>query len=88
MGYDLSELTIHLRRSTHNSWRDDYDQMLVKDLVDRLAEIVNEPKYQDIVVDPLAYGDAEHPSFLPSPLWTVPATSNQINEMNDLQRRR
>lgn len=88
MGYDLSNVEIPLRKSNHNSYRDDRDRILIKDLVDRIAAIVNEPQYQDIVVFPLSYGDAEQPSWMPSPMWTVPLDNDQLNEMDDLQRRR
>lgn len=86
MGYDTSSLEIGLRWSAHNSWMDDRDRMLIKDLVDRLAEIVNEPQYEDIVDGPLSYGEPEQPSWMPSPMWTVPLTRDQLYDLEDLQR--
>lgn len=88
MGYDLSTLAIHFRASSHNSWRDDRDRMLIKAVADRIAEIVNEPQYEDVLVEPFSYGDAEQPSWMPSPVWTVPLTRDQLNDLQNLQHRK
>ena len=48
MGYDRRSMTVTVYVSRHNSEQDEIDDALFDDMVERIREIINDPKYADL----------------------------------------